>query len=91
MSDNTEFTIGSEVSCSDGVCGELGRVVVDPVAKTLTHLVVEPKHASGVGRLVPVDLVDSAGQEIRLRCSSAEFDALEHAEETQFLPGASGQ
>lgn len=91
MSDNTEFTIGSEVSCSDGVCGELGRVVVDPVAKALTHLVVEPKHASGVGRLVPVDLVDSAGQEIRLRCSSAEFDALEHAEETQFLPGASGQ
>ena len=91
MTDATEFTIGSEVSCSDGVCGELKRVVVDPVAKALTHLVVEPKHGSGAGRLVPVDLVDSAGQEIRLRCSTAEFDALEHAEETQFLPGASGQ
>jgi len=47
MSDNTEFTIASEVSCSDGVRGELGRVVVDPVAKALTHLVVEPKHGSG--------------------------------------------
>ncbi len=91
MTDATEFTIGSEVSCSDGVCGELGRVVVDPVAKALTHLVVEPKHGSGEGRLVPVDLVDAAGEEIRLRCTSAEFDALEHAEETKFLPGASGQ
>ncbi len=91
MSNTTEFTIGSEVSCSDGVCGELERVVVDPVAKALTHLVVEPKHGSGAGRLVPVDLVDSAGKEIRLRCATAEFDALEHAEETQFLPGASGQ
>ena len=26
-----------------------------------------------MGRLVPLDLVDSAGQEIRLRCSTAEF------------------
>jgi sporulation protein YlmC with PRC-barrel domain len=90
MSDATEFTIGSEVACSDGVCGELKRVVVDPVAKALTHLVVEPKHGSGEGRLVPVDLVDAVGEEIRLRCTSAEFDALEHAEETRFLPGASG-
>ncbi|HLY85089.1 MAG TPA: PRC-barrel domain-containing protein [Gaiellaceae bacterium] len=90
MTDATEFTIGSDVSCSDGACGELKRVVVDPVAKTLTHLVVEPKHGSGEGRLVPVDLVDGAGEEIRLRCTSAEFDALEHAEETQFLPDASG-
>ncbi len=91
MSDGTEFTIGSDVSCRDGVCGELKRVVVDPVARALTHLVVEPKHGGGPGRLVPVDLVDSAGEEIRLRCASSEFDALEHAEETQFLPGASGQ
>jgi sporulation protein YlmC with PRC-barrel domain len=91
MNDNTEFTIGSEVSCSDGVCGRLERVVVDPVAKALTHLVVEPKHGSGVGRLVPVDLVNSAGQEVNLRCATAEFDALERAEETQFLLGASGQ
>ena len=91
MSDGTEFTIGSDVSCSDGVCGELKRVVVDPVAKALTHLVVEPKHGSGEGRLVPVDLVESAGQKIRLRCTTAEFAALENAEETQFLPGARGQ
>ena len=91
MSDKTEFTIGSDVSCSDGVCGELTRVVVDPVAKALTHLVVEPKHGSGAGRLVPVDLVDSAGEEIRLQCTTAEFDALENAEETEFLPGASGE
>jgi sporulation protein YlmC with PRC-barrel domain len=91
MTDATEFTIGSDVSCSDGVCGELKRVVVDPVAKVLTHLVVEPKHGQEEGRLVSVDLVASAGEEIRLRCTSAEFDALEHAEETRFLPGASGQ
>ena len=91
MSGKTEFTIGSDVSCSNGACGKLTRVVVDPVAKALTHLVVEPKHGSGAGRLVPVDLVDSAGEEIRLRCSTTEFDELESAEETEFLPDASGE
>ena len=91
MCETTEFTIGSEVTCSDGVCGELTRVVVDPVARTLTHLVVEPKHRRGMGRLVPIDLVDPTPKEIHLRCTQSEFDALEDAEETRFLPGASGQ
>lgn len=91
MSTASEFTIGSDVSCSDGECGELKRVVVDPVARALTHLVVEPRHGGAMGRLVPVDLVDSTGKEIRLRCTTAEFDALEHAEETRLLSGASGQ
>lgn len=91
MSEATEFNIGSEVACSDGVCGELRRVVVDPVARAITHLVVEPRHRQGEGRLVPVDLVISAAKEIQLRCTRSDFDELEAAEEKQFLPGASGQ
>jgi sporulation protein YlmC with PRC-barrel domain len=91
MSETTEFTIGSEVACSDGICGELARVVVDPVARALTHLVVEPKHRRGTGRLVPIELVESTAEEIRLRCAMSEFEALEDAEETRFLPGASGE
>jgi sporulation protein YlmC with PRC-barrel domain len=91
MSDSTEFTIGSEVLCSEGACGELRRVVVNPVARALTHLVVEPRFQEGTGRLVPIDLVDSAAGEIRIRCSMSEFHALEEAEETHFLQGATGQ
>jgi hypothetical protein len=90
MSESEDFTIGSDVWCSDGTCGELTRVVVDPIARALTHLVVGPRHGRGRGRLVPVGLVESAAAEIRLRCTTAEFDALEEAEETQFLPGADG-
>jgi len=91
MSEAAEFTIGSEVACSDGVCGELTRVVVDPVARALTHLVVEPANRQAVGRLVPIELVESAAEEIRLLCAKSEFEALEDAEETRFLPGASGE
>jgi sporulation protein YlmC with PRC-barrel domain len=90
MSETMDFTIGSEVACSDGVCGELKRVVVDPVARALTHLVVEPRHRRGTGHLVPIDLVESTTNEIRLRCTMSEFEALDDAEETHFLPGAGG-
>lgn len=90
MEHTIEYDIGSKVACSDGVCGELRRVVVDPVAVSITHLVVEPKHRHGTGHLVPIDLVTSAGDEIQLRCTTSEFRALDDAEEIQFLPGASG-
>jgi sporulation protein YlmC with PRC-barrel domain len=89
MSEPTEFIIGSEVSCSDGACGELRRVVIDPVARALTHLVVEPKHGPPRGHLVPVDLVLSASQGITLTCTTSEFEKLDEAEETQFIPGGS--
>ena len=91
MSDESEFVIGSQVSCTDGACGELLRIVVDPVAYKLTHLVVAPRLARERGRLVPVDLVESAAPEsVHLRCDRARFETLDEAEEKDFLPGADG-
>jgi sporulation protein YlmC with PRC-barrel domain len=91
MSEPTEFSIGSEVSCSDGVCGDLRRVVIDPVARVLTHLVVEPKHGRGKGRLVPIALVSSTKHGVLLASTRAEFDNLGQAEQTQLLPGGTRQ
>jgi sporulation protein YlmC with PRC-barrel domain len=90
VAETTPFTIGAQARCTDGVCGKVSRVVVDPVAKTLTHLVVEPTGREGLGRLVPLDLVDAAPDEVRLRCTIAEFENLESAEDTQFIPGSGG-
>jgi sporulation protein YlmC with PRC-barrel domain len=85
MAEETVFAIGVDAICTDGVCGEVIRVVVDPVARAVTHLVVEPKHRQGLGRLVPLDLVDDSAGEVRLLCTVHEFEQLTHAEETQFL------
>jgi sporulation protein YlmC with PRC-barrel domain len=87
MAEETVFTIGVDAVCTDGVCGEVIRVVVDPVARAVTHLVVEPKHRRGLGRLVPLDLVDATTGEVRLHCTMEEFEKLTYAEETHFLPG----
>ena len=86
----TRFSIGTGVACHDGPCGHLTRVVIDPVARAVTHIVVEPKHRRGCGRLVPVDLIDVVTDEIRLRCTVQEFARMERAEETEFFPGTSG-
>ena len=86
MGDTTQFTIGTEVSGSDGPIGKLSRVIVDPVAEAVTHLAVEPEHRPDLGRLVPLDLVDTSAGEIRLRCSKAEFGNLDPAEDTQIIP-----
>ena len=85
-----EFTIGAEASCTDGACGDVTRVVIDPIAESVTHLVIEPKHRRGLARLVPLALVDATAGEVRLSCTIAEFERLDPAEETQFVPGSPG-
>jgi sporulation protein YlmC with PRC-barrel domain len=87
---DTTFTIGAPAECSDGPCGAVSRVVVDPVAREVTHLVVEPEHRAGLGRLVPLDMVEAGAGDVRLRYTLAEFEQLPSAEETDFLPGGSG-
>ena len=80
------FRIGADASCTDGACGQVSRIIVNPVTREVTHFAVDPKHRHGPGRLVPVDLVDAATGQIRLRCSLAEFQALRPAEETEGGP-----
>jgi hypothetical protein len=90
VSESAEFIIGSSVSCRDGPCGELTRVVVDPAARTVTHLAVEPPQRGGTSRLVPVRLAGAGTEAIQLRCTMAQFEGLQEAEETQIVPGALG-
>src|ERR1700722_3530502 len=90
MADTAQFTIGTGVSCSDGPVGRVSRVIVDPVAEKVTHLVVTPGYRRDLGRLVPLDLVEGTAGEVRLCCTGAEFEQLEHALETRFVPATSG-
>ena len=90
MPETTQITIGTEARCTDGVCGEVSRVVVNPVAEAVTHLVVEPRKRQGLARLVPVGLVTAASPGVQLSCTLAAFEQLDPAEETQFVPGSTG-
>jgi sporulation protein YlmC with PRC-barrel domain len=82
------FEIGADVHCIDGHCGHVIRVIIDPVAKVVTHLVVGPRleHGSHVNRLVPVDLAEVTADGIKLNCTLAGFAHLDPADETEFMP-----
>ncbi len=83
--------MGAEARCADGPAGKVARVIIDPATETVTHLVIEPRNWLGAaGRLVPLDLVDSTADGIRLRCTVEEFGRLEAAEETEVLDGVAG-
>jgi hypothetical protein len=51
MAETTQFTIGADISYADGVCGEMGRVVIDPVASTLTSITRTGRPPGVAGRL----------------------------------------
>jgi sporulation protein YlmC with PRC-barrel domain len=85
----TTLEIGSETEGSDGFRSEVRGVVVDPSSHVITHLVVEPAGRTGLGRLVPMDIVDINAGKIRLGCTEKEFRNLPPADETlaEFVPG----
>ncbi len=85
MAAETKFAMGATASCSDGTCGEVSRIIIDPATRVVTHLVIEPKHGHEPGRLVPLDLVDTTTGQIRLRCTRAEFGQLDPAEEDELV------
>ena len=87
MAGEPQFTIGARASCTDGHCGEVRRLIIDPATETVTHLVIQPGHRQEAGRLVPVHLVETTDGEIRLRCTRADFDKLDHAAERDLVAG----
>ena len=74
------YRIGADARCTDGACGQVSRIIVNPVTREVTHLAVGPGHRPGLARLVPADLVDATTGQILLRCTLAEFQALRPAQ-----------
>ena len=90
MNGSASFTIGVTARCRDGVCGHLTQVVLDPIDDRVSHLIVEPEHRVGLGRLVPIELAEPHADHVDLDCTLAEFERLHIAEDVQFLPGIDG-
>jgi len=80
--------IGIRIRCTDGVYGELTDIVIDPLEKRVTHLVVRPAQDEGEARLVPIRLAksgDGEQGEIELDCTLAEAKEFESVHESAYL------
>jgi sporulation protein YlmC with PRC-barrel domain len=90
MPETAPFAIGAEAKCTDGACGRLTQVVLDPISRQVTHVIVEPEHREGLGRLVPIDRVQPGADQVTLAYRLDEFQQLPGAESTHFLQGIEG-
>jgi sporulation protein YlmC with PRC-barrel domain len=81
--------LGSPVSAADGEYGELADLVIDPIKRRVTHLVVQPHHRHDLARLVPIQLAHAAGTEeepgIRLDDTLEEINRREPLQRSAYL------
>jgi sporulation protein YlmC with PRC-barrel domain len=78
----------SRVDCTDGTFGKLADVVIDPLSRRVTHLVVEPDEDRWLARLVPVELAeprDDGGEAVALRSTMEDVRSLPPVHEVAYL------
>jgi hypothetical protein len=74
----------AKVECVDGHAGSVATVVIDPVRKVLTHIVVNTR--KDADHLVLLEHVDSTENDtVHLSCTVAELEAMPAFTETHYI------
>jgi uncharacterized membrane protein len=83
----SDIPLHADVMCADGPCGESMTVIVNPVTRKVTHIVVRDKtFPPPIERLVPLEHVaETTSDSIRLSCTKAEAAAMEPFLEVQYI------
>src|SRR5436190_5425434 len=84
-----ELRLETHVQTTDGMRGTLADVVIDPVRKSVTHVVVRAGEPNPAARLVPLQLVrggNAPGEPISLGCTAEELGQLESVQGYAYLP-----
>jgi sporulation protein YlmC with PRC-barrel domain len=72
-----DIALDVEVSCIDGVAGHCAAVVLDPVTKVVSQIVVKPNRHGHEQVVVPLDFITHGSvKQIGLRCTLDEFGKL---------------
>jgi sporulation protein YlmC with PRC-barrel domain len=83
-----KLELRSLVRCTDGLFGELADIVIDPITRRVTHLVVEPDGRHALARLVPIHLATAANGSppaVSLRCTLADARELPAVQDFAYL------
>jgi sporulation protein YlmC with PRC-barrel domain len=80
------LTTGMPAIATDGPCGEVADIVVDPITWKVTHLVIEPAHHHDHSRLVPIGGVTWTDEAVALSLSIADVSNCPPVQETDFIP-----
>lgn len=82
-----DIAANASVYCLDGYYGQVAYIILNPITKQVTHLVVEEDVLTFPQRLVPINMVaNSSPSRIQLICKKSELRLMEHFIRTEFLP-----
>jgi uncharacterized membrane protein len=85
-----ELPVDAKAMCRDGECGQVTDVIVDPVARKVTHVVVRESRLGSREFLVPMEKVtDSSADVVHLMCSTAELGDFQEFTTTRFVSASS--
>ena len=74
----TTLELGESVHCSNGTLGVLSDIVLEPLSRRITHLVVRPHEPLAPARLIPYELVlpDQPPGPLTLTCTAEEAQGM---------------
>jgi len=78
--------LGMSVHATDGSFGHLADIVVDPTARTVTHIVVSPTAAHQQARLVPIWLVSVEAETANVALTAPHIRQLQRVAFEDFVP-----
>ena len=81
-----DIPVGVEVHCADGLCGRSTYVLINPVCKEVTHMVVKEAKPPRAERLVPIKAVsETAPDVILLSCTQDELSKMDPFIQTEYI------
>jgi len=86
MTETTKFEIRANANCTDGPCGQVRCVVVDPVAQEVTHLVIEAGSV-GYATYEPKDTLTLRYYGLGLTAATARDKAAQSVTHDKLPPG----
>ena len=86
MKKRTDIPLGKDVYCTDGIVGQSSHLILNPLNRRITHLVVRKRRFPHSDHVVPIELVaETTASLIRLSCSTHELTLLDLFTETHFV------
>jgi sporulation protein YlmC with PRC-barrel domain len=86
MKARTDIPLGKDVYCTNGLAGQSSHLILNPLNRRITHLVVRKRRFAHSDHVVPMELVaETTGSLIRLSCSTHELTLLDPFTETHFV------
>lgn len=75
------------VYCTNGECGQISKLIIDPNTNELTHIVVEENRIPKNERIVPISYIDSTDENsVHLSCPKQMFFEMENFISHVFYP-----